>query len=243
MKALPNLLSLSLTTLALLACGSTKPTTRTEPLPAAATAPHQPEVHTAPVANPPSKPATATLSTATIGSLAPAFSLPDLDGKVVSLAKYKGKAVVLEWFNPECPFVKKAHTTGSLAGAAERQIKNGVVWLAINSGAPGRQGHGVEPNRQGKEGFKLSHPVLLDEDGSVGRQYGAERTPHMFVIAPTGELAYRGAIDNSPDGEGESPEGGKLVNYVEEALTAIQAGKKPDVAETEAYGCSVKYAK
>jgi len=173
---------------------------------------------------------------------APDFTLRDLDGAPFRLSEQRGKIVVLEWFNPECPFVRAAHTKGSLVSSAERQQSNGIVWVAINSGAPGKQGHGVDKNRAGRERFGLKHAVLLDESGQVGRQYGAEHTPHMYVIDKAGTLVYRGAIDNSPDGEGESPSGGKLVNYVDAALADLAAGRPVAVAETEAYGCSVKYA-
>jgi hypothetical protein len=116
-----------------------------------------------------------------------------------------------------------------------------VVWLAINSGAKGKQGHGVEANRAGKEAFKLGHPILLDESGAVGHAYAAAHTPHLFVIDAQGVLVYRGAIDNSPDGQGDSPTGGKLVNYVDAALAEVAAGKPVSTPDTEAYGCSVKY--
>ena len=149
--------------------------------------------------------------------------------------------MVLEWFNPDCPFVKASHTKGSLVDLAERQQKQGVVWVAINSNRPGSQGEGAERNQDAKREFKLSHPILLDPSGQVGKLYGAERTPHMYVIDPKGVLVYAGAIDNSPDGEGESPKDGKLVNYVEQALSAVAAGKAVEPAETEAYGCTVKY--
>lgn len=221
------------------ACQSAGSATRAEPLP---------HVSSAPLQNPPAGPKLASVSpkpekpAASLGGAAPGFDLPDVDGKLVSLAQFKGKTIVLEWFNPECPFVRNSHIKGSLVNTAEKHSQAGVVWLAVNSSGAGRQGHGVEQNRAARVTYKLSHPILLDEDGRVGRLYGAKRTPHMFVIAPTGELVYRGAIDNSPDGEGESAEGGKLVNYVEEALAALKAGKKPKVAETDAYGCGVKYA-
>jgi peroxiredoxin len=180
---------------------------------------------------------------AAIGKEAPDFSLPDLDGKTVRLADFRGKVVVLEWFNPECPFVKASHTKGSLVSAAAKHAGDGVVWLAVNSGAPGKQGAGVEKSRAGRESFGLKHPILIDESGAVGRLYGAERTPHMYVIDKNGTLVYRGAIDNSPDGVGESPSDGKLVSYVDETVAAVQGGKPVAVAETKAYGCSVKYAK
>lgn len=178
---------------------------------------------------------------AVVGKPAPDFKLKDLAGKEVSLASFKGKVVVLEWFNPGCPFVKKSHTVGSLVDSASRHVKNGVVWIAINSGAPGKQGHGKETNVEARSSWKMEHPVLLDENGSIGRAYGAERTPHMYVIDPKGVLVYRGAIDNSPDGEKQSPQGGTLVNHVDAALADLAAGRPVAVAETKAYGCSVKY--
>jgi len=176
-----------------------------------------------------------------VGAPAPDFSLKDLDGKTVKLADLKGKVVVLEWFNPECPFVRASHTKGSLVGAAKRATQKGVVRLAINSAAPGKQGYGVEKSKAGKATFGLEHPVLLDESGAVGKAYGATNTPHMFVIDKNGKVAYRGAIDNSPDGEGGSPEGGKLINYVDAAIDAVMAGQPVKVPSTKAYGCGVKY--
>jgi peroxiredoxin len=179
---------------------------------------------------------------ATVGKPAPDFTLKDLDGKETKLSSFKGKTVVLEWFNPGCPFVNKAHTKGSLKDEPAKATASGVVWLAINSGAAGKQGAGVDANREGVKRFAMNYPVLLDESGAVGQKYGATNTPHVFVIDPTGTLIYKGAVDNSPDGEGEAPAGGKLVSYVDEAITASTSGKTPATAETKAYGCSVKYA-
>ena len=176
-----------------------------------------------------------------VGSVAPDFTLKDLEGKEVSLASFKGKTVVLEWFNPGCPFVKKSHSVGSLVDTAQRHTANGVVWLAINSGAPGKQGHEVKLNADSAKTWKMAHPVLRDESGTVGKAYGATNTPHMFVIDQHGVVVYGGAIDNSPDGEKQSPTGGKLVNYVDEALSALAAGTPIVTHETKAYGCSVKY--
>jgi len=193
---------------------------------------------------PVSMPAAATTAapgSAKIGSPAPDFELPDTDGNKVRLSSHRGKPVVLEWFNPECPFVKKSHGKGSLVDTAARQIQAGVTWLAINSGAPGKQGHGVEKNRAARASFSMNHPVLLDEEGIVGKAYGASRTPHMFVIDEKGVLVYAGAVDNSPDGEGESPSDGRLVNYVDAAIADLRAGRPVATPETEAYGCSVKY--
>lgn len=178
---------------------------------------------------------------ASVGKPAPSFALKDLDGKVVSLDQFKGKIVVLEWFNPECPFVRASHTKGSLKGTAKRMTEQGIVWLAINSAAAGKQGYGPEKNKAGASKYGMEHPILLDESGEVGHAYGATNTPHMYVIDKSGTLVYRGAIDNSPDGEGESAPDNKLVNYVDAALADLAAGRPVATAETKAYGCRVKY--
>jgi peroxiredoxin len=178
---------------------------------------------------------------ATVGKPAPDFTLKDLDGKQVKLSSFRGKTVVLEWFNPGCPYVKKAHTVGPLASTAAKHGKNGVVWLAINSGAPGKQGADPKDNAVAAKMWSMTHPVLLDPTGATGKAYGATNTPHMFVIDGKGTLVYAGAIDNSPDGEGKSAEGGKHVNYVDAALADITAKRAVKIATTKAYGCSVKY--
>jgi peroxiredoxin len=177
-----------------------------------------------------------------VGQPAPDFTLSDLDGKPVRLTDFKGKIVVLEWFNPGCPFVVAAHTKGSLVDAAARASKQGVVWLAVNSGAPGKQGAGVELNRKAAADWKLGHPILLDEAGTVGKAYGATNTPHLFVVDAAGKLAYRGAVDNSPDGERGAPQGGALVEYASVAVDDLRAGRPVKVSSTKAYGCGVKYA-
>lgn len=178
---------------------------------------------------------------ASLRAAAPVFELPDLDGKTVKLSDFKGKTVVLEWFNPECPFVTNSHTKGSLVTTAKTWQDKGIVWLAINSAGAGKQGGGLDLNQASKAKLAIPHPILFDAKGTVGKAYGATNTPHMFVIDPEGKLAYRGAIDNSPDGEGESPSNGKLVNYVGQALEELGAGKLVSVPETKAYGCGVKY--
>ena len=191
-----------------------------------------------------STPTTATGAPATpadIGKPAPDFTLKDVDGQVVHLADYRGKVVVLEWFNPKCPFVNLSHTKGSLKGTAARHLAEGVVWLGIDSAAPGKQGYEPDDIRDGVKRFGLTHPILRDETGVVGHTYGATNTPHLYVIDKTGTLAYAGAIDNSPDAEGESPQGGPLVNYVDAALADLAAGRVVRVAKTKAYGCGVKY--
>jgi peroxiredoxin len=174
---------------------------------------------------------------AVIGKAAPDFELKDLDGKVVKLSDYKGKVVVLEWFNPECPVIVKAHTEGALKDQAARVAKDGVVWLSINSGAAGKEGTGVDKNKKAKADWKMANAILIDEKGDVGRKYEAKTTPHMYVIDAKGVLAYRGAIDNAGSGKPD----GELVNYVDAALADIKAGKPVAKAETKSYGCSVKY--
>jgi peroxiredoxin len=210
------------------ACGCARSSsTSTDPAPAAASAG--------------ASPASASMTKATVGAPAPDFTLNELDGHPVTLSSFKGKTVVLEWFNPGCPFVRKAHTVGSLKGTPAQVLAGGTVWLAVNSAAAGNQGSDPDMNRKVAAEFAMSYPVLLDASGKVGHAYGATNTPNMYVIDPKGTLVYRGAIDNSPDAEGQSPTGGKLVNYVTDALDALKAGKPVQVSETKAYGCGVKY--
>jgi peroxiredoxin len=175
-----------------------------------------------------------------IGKAAPAFELKDLDGKTVKLADLKGKTVVLEWFNPECPVVGHQHSEGILKDAGSKAVKDGIVWLAINSSAAGMEGSGVDKNKKARENWKMDYPVLLDEDGKVGHTYGAACTPTMYIIDAKGNLVYHGGVDNAASGK---PEGGTLVNYVENALAEIKANKPVSQAETKAYGCGVKYAR
>ena len=188
------------------------------------------------------KPAEAAPATATVGKAAPDFTLKDLAGKDVKLSSFKGKVVVLEWFNPGCPYVKKSHTVGSLVDTAKKHQAKGVVWLSINSGAAGKQGAALAENTEAVKTFAMTNPILKDEAGTVGKAYGATNTPHMFVIDKKGVLQYAGAIDNSPDGEQKSAPDGKLVNYVDDAVADLTAGKPVRVATSKAYGCGVKYA-
>lgn len=176
---------------------------------------------------------------AAAGAPAPDFTLPDLDGKQVSLASFRGKTVVLEWFNPGCPFVRYSHGEGPLKDLAKKHSAGGIVWLAINSGAEGKQGAGAEVNKKARQEWAMEHPILIDASGQTGKAYDAKTSPHMYVIDPKGQLVYQGALDNAPLGKVPS-EG--LVNYVDKALAAVAAGKPVEVAETKPYGCSVKYA-
>lgn len=173
-----------------------------------------------------------------VGQRAPDFALKDLSGKEVKLSSYVGKTVVIEWFNPDCPFVKYAHGQGGpLASQPARAMGEGVVWLAVNSGSPGKQGTGLEHNREAAKGYGMTYPVLLDESGSTGRSYGALTTPHMFVVDPAGNLVYGGALDNAPQGNASGP----VINYVDAALGDLKAGRPVATRTTKAYGCGVKY--
>lgn len=166
------------------------------------------------------------------GSVAPAFALPDQDGKIVRLADFAGKIVVLEWTNDECPYVKHHGAQGTMKALAEEYRERGVVWLAVNSTKHATR----EKNRGWIAQNKLPYPVLEDFEGTTGKAYGAKTTPHMFVIDAAGKIAYAGAIDD------DARLGGKpTVNYVEQALAELTAGKPVSTARTNPYGCSVKY--
>ena len=185
---------------------------------------------------------------AALGKPAPDFALPDTDGKTVKLKDFAGKIVVLEWFNPECPFVKSAHGKGPLRTLAKERSSDKVVWLSINSSAAGKQGHGAERNKAAKAEFGMENRVLLDESGRVGRAYGAAKTPHMFIVNEQGVLVYRGGLDNAPMGvvddarpKAQGTPAGTLVSYVTNALDALAARKPIALNDTPAYGCSVKY--
>ena len=182
---------------------------------------------------------TSALASATPGLPAPGFTLTDLSGKAVNLADYKGKTVVLEWHNFECPFVQKHYKSGNMQ-SLQKRYANDVVWLAVSSTAKTASDY-IEPASISKQlsEFKAQPArYLLDEPGNVGRAYGAKTTPHMYVIDAKGVLAYRGAIDNMANGK---PDGDTIINYVDAALADIKAGKPVAHADTKSYGCSVKY--
>lgn len=169
-----------------------------------------------------------------VDPVAPGFVLKDQDGKRVSLAGLKGKVVVLEWFNPDCPFVKRHHVTKStMVDLAGKYSAKGVVWLAVNS----THYMDVWASKKWRDTWKLPYPVLVDRDGAVGRAFGAKSTPHMFVISPVGRIVYQGAIDDDPPGRKKAP-----TNYVDLALTALLAAEPVNAPQTKSYGCSVKYA-
>ena len=181
-----------------------------------------------------------------VGELAPDFALIDLEGNRHQLSEYTeaGKIVVLEWFNPECPFVVKHHerfTTMADTFAALTEVESddeepGVVWLAINSAREGHATGDHDFNAEAVEKWEIAYPVLMDPTGIVGRAYEAKTTPHMYVIAADGTLIYAGAIDNNP-----SPREAGDVNYVLQAIQQHMAGETVTDAETRPYGCGVKY--
>lgn len=175
------------------------------------------------------------------GKPAPAFTAKDLKGADVSLADFKGKVVVLEWNNFDCPFVHKHYASGNLPKLQQALAAKGVVWLTVCSSAAGKGGY-LEPakmaERAAKEGNKASH-FLMDTDGRVGKAYGAKVTPHMFVIGKDGTLVYDGALDSKPTTD--QADIAKAENYVTAAVDAALAGKPVATAKTQPYGCGVKY--
>jgi peroxiredoxin len=175
------------------------------------------------------------------GSLAPDFTLPDASGKSHTLSAYRGKWVVLEWVNYDCPFVKKHYGSGNMQKHQKAAREKGAVWLSINSSAPGKQGHfeGDELAKriEGAEGQVDAY--LLDSEGKTGKSYKAKTTPHMFVIDPAGKVVYAGAIDDRPSADQADVKDAE--NYVAAALEAGMAGKPVKTASTTPYGCGVKY--
>ncbi len=179
---------------------------------------------------------------AKVGEPAPLFTLTDYNGKTVTLAQLTkdDNIVVLEWWNPECPFVVKHHEKShTMTDLAAKYADKGVVWLAINSSGEGKQGYGTD--KAAAEKWNVTYPVLIDADGTVGHAYGATNTPHMYIIDAKGVLAYAGAIDSDPAANPPA-DPSKVTNYVDQALTQLIAGETVTQPETKAYGCSVKYS-
>lgn len=179
---------------------------------------------------------------ATVGQPAPAFTATDSNGKSVSLSQFRGKTVVLEWTNPGCPFVQKHYKSGNMQATQAAAAKQGVVWLTVNSSAPGKQGNldGAGANASVKASGAAPSYYLLDPDGKIGKLYDAKTTPHMFVINPAGTIVYAGAIDSAPTADPADIKG--ATNYVTAALTAVKAGQPVATPTSKPYGCSVKYS-
>jgi len=181
------------------------------------------------------------LANALPGTAAAEFTLRDVNGNARKLSDFRGKYVVLEWFNQGCPFVQKHYESGNMQALQKKYTDKGVVWLAISSTNPKSSDYRDPKAAQGvmKDWNMSPTAFMLDEDGTVGRSWGAKATPHMFVVAPDGKVIYAGAIDDKATWRKEDVKGAK--NYVAAALDEAMAGKPVATDSTAAYGCSVKY--
>jgi AhpC/TSA family len=181
------------------------------------------------------------LAAATVGKPAPDFTLTDLNGKAVKLADYKGKHVVLEWHNPNCPFVVKHYDSGNMPGLQGKYDVKDTVWLSINSTNTAHQDYMAPAKLKTYLAEKKASPdaYMTDAEGTVGIEYGAKTTPHMYVINPAGTLVYAGAIDDKRSTKLEDVKTAK--NFLVAALDESKAGKPVSTANTQPYGCSVKY--
>ncbi len=178
---------------------------------------------------------------ARVGSAAPTFTGKDSQGKTVSLSEYRGKYVVLEWTNRDCPFTKKQYDSGNMQALQKEWTGKGVVWLTVLSSAKNEDGYldAAGENAQIARVHADPTAAILDPSGEIGKLYGAKTTPHMFIIDPQGKLIYAGAIDDKATTDVSDVKGAK--NYVSAALTEAMAGQPVQVASTRPYGCSVKY--
>jgi peroxiredoxin len=176
-----------------------------------------------------------------IGKAAPNFLLNDVNGRPVSLSDFRGKTVVLEWNNPECPTVEKHYESGNMQKTQAAAAADGVVWLTVNSSAEGNQGHMTPAEAKAFTASQQSRRTayLLDPTGVVGRSYGAKTTPHMYVIKSDGTLVYNGGIDDKPTTD--KADIATARNHVLAALSELKAGKPVSVPTSRPYGCSVKY--
>jgi peroxiredoxin len=176
------------------------------------------------------------------GDQAPDFKGIDSNGKTQSLSQYRGKWIVLEWTNHECPYTIKHYKSGNMEALQKEWTSKGVVWLSVLSSAPGQQGYMTPPEENQYLSTMHAAPTaaILDPTGAIGHMYDAKTTPHMFVIDPAGKLIYEGAIDDRPSTDPQSLKGAH--NYVSEALEEAMAGKPVATQVTRSYGCSVKYA-
>jgi peroxiredoxin len=181
-------------------------------------------------------------TTAKIDEIAPDFTLADMEGEKYTISEYKGKFVVLEWTNMDCPFVKKHYKSGNMQSLQKEYAEKDVVWLRICSSAPGKQGYfdAKTIETRTKEDKSRAAAYLVDADGKVGRMYGARTTPHMFIIDKEGKLIFAGGIDDKPSTNTADVKA--ATNYVADCLDAALAGEKIDVKTSRPYGCAVKYS-
>lgn len=176
-----------------------------------------------------------------VGQNAPDFSLKDTNGNTQKLSSYRGKYVVLEWYQPDCPFVRKHYGSGNMQKLQKEYTAKGVVWLSIDSSAPGQEGNydAAKLNAFAARDGAARTALMIDSDGKVGHLYGAKTTPDMYVIDPSGKLIYQGAIDNKRSTD--VADVNTATNYVKAALDAALSGKSVATTATAPYGCSVKY--
>jgi len=176
-----------------------------------------------------------------VGEPVPDFTLTDVRGEARTLASERGQFVVLEWFNPDCPFVRKHYGSQNMQQLQQAYTQRDVTWWSIDSSAPGQQGHltAAQAEEWMQQQGVGSSAVLLDPDGAVGRLYGAKTTPHLFIINPEGTLVYAGAIDSIASAE--RADIAEATNYVQQALDDALEGRPVAVSSTKPYGCSVKY--
>ncbi|PWF46658.1 redoxin family protein [Massilia glaciei] len=186
--------------------------------------------------------ASAAMANAELNKPAPAFDAVWVDGKPLNLDAYKGKTVVLEWTNHKCPFVEKHYESGNIPNLQKDAAAKGVVWLQVVSSAPGKQGHVDSETARKLNAERNAAPAatLLDSTGKIGKLYGAQTTPHIFIVDAAGQLVYKGGIDSIPTADKDDLP--KAENYVAAALASIRAGKPVAKASTKPYGCSIKYA-
>ena len=175
------------------------------------------------------------------GAIAQDFKLTDVNGQTVQLSQFRGKTVILEWHNPGCPFVSKHYGSGNMQATQKAAREQGAIWLTINSGAEGKQGHmtGAEAKALIARQRIQSTDYLLDPKGLVGKAYGARTTPHMYIIDGSGILVYQGGIDDRPTANTADIKDAR--NHVLAALKEMRSGNKISVAQSRPYGCSVKY--
>ncbi|MFT7668943.1 MAG: peroxiredoxin [Planctomycetota bacterium] len=180
------------------------------------------------------------LSLAILGQQVPDFQLTSIDGTFVRLSDYIGQIVVLEWFNPECPFTEHAHTRGTLKDYPEAARAQGIVWIGIDSSSEEKMGGNPEIARASRDAWAIEFPILVDPLGEVGRRFDATTTPGVFLLDTKGVLVYAGAVDNMPFGK--VPGGGEGQNYIKDAIEDLLADREVAVSHREPYGCRVKYA-
>lgn len=221
-------MTLALALCGALGCGESK----SEPAPQQAEQTEQVEAEQAEQPEEAAEETEAAPEVATVGAPAPDFTLTDQAGTEHSLSQHRGKIVVLEWINPECPYVQRHYQSKTMTTLAKSFADQNVVWLAIDSSASVKP----EASEAWRQEHEIAYPILQDPEGTVGRLYAARTTPHMYVIDAEGTLRYAGGIDDDPRGRSESP-----TNYVDGALRALTAGEDVPTQTSEPYGCTVKY--